>query len=218
MADINKPIVFSPEINKRISDFEARADFKSSDWGCDEIQDIRKLIRDYYRDLTKKCFYCRKRISIRSVGNCHVEHIIPKSAYLGFMFEPKNLCVVCSDCNKIKSDKEAAGALEEVIKGKRRILRYPRVSTRFLVVHPHFDTYEEHIHQCGDFYVSKSTKGSYTIHICELNRKIHEYGMEANPLTESELFDMFSSVMSESNFTRRNKLMNDIREYFIRAG
>ncbi|WP_102978431.1 HNH endonuclease [Chryseobacterium scophthalmum] len=217
MADINNPVAYSPEIKKRISDFLSRADLKSTDWGEDDIQDIRKLIRNYYRNLTKKCIYCRNEISIRSVKNCHVEHIIPKSKYLGFMFEPKNLCVICSDCNEIKNNKEATGTLEEVVKGRKTIKLYPRSSDRFLVVHPHFDNYEEHIRKIGDIYIDLSTKGSYTIHICELNRKLHKDGLESMALTRSQLFDLFNEIMTCNNYTREFILMNKLKEYIIRA-
>lgn len=217
MADINNPVVYTQEVKKRISDFLERPDLKSSDWGVDEIQDIRKIIRNYYRNLTKKCFYCRNEISLRSVKNCHVEHIIPKSEYVCFMFEPKNLCVICSDCNEIKNNKEVAGTLEKVVKGKKTLIQYPRSSNRFLVVHPHFDDYEEHIRKIGDIYVDLSTKGSYTIHICELNRKLHKYGMESMALTRSELFDLFNEIMNSDNYTREMMLMNRLKDYFIRS-
>lgn len=216
MADIEKPIMYTPEFRTRIIEFMARPDLKSSDWSGDDVKDIRKYIRDYYRGLTKKCFYCRKEISLRSVGNCHVEHIIPKSESLHFMFEPKNLCVICSDCNEIKSKKEVVEKLEEVTRGNKKFKMYPRSSNAFLVVHPHFDNYDDHIHCCGDIYISKSVKGSYTIHICELNRKIHKYGIDSMALTQSELFDIFTKLMDEDNFTRQAVLMNKLREYFIR--
>jgi len=218
MADIEKPIVYDVAIKKRILDFLDKSDLKSSDWSGDEIKDIRKLIRDYYRDLKGICVYCRKDISLRSASNCHIEHIIPKGKYLQFMFEPKNLCVVCCDCNEIKNTKESAGVLEEVTKGSKVYKMYPRSSNSFLVVHPHFDNYEEHIHHCGDFYVSKSVKGSYTIHVCELNRKIHKNGIDPMALTEPELFQMLNNFISEVNFTKKAILFNQIREYFIKIG
>ncbi|MFP3598201.1 HNH endonuclease [Chryseobacterium sp. SIMBA_029] len=218
MPDIDQPIVYTPAIKKRILDFLSRSDLKSSDWSIDDIKDIRKFIRDYYRNITRKCFYCRKDISLRSVDNCHVEHIIPKSVQIQFMFEPKNLCIVCSDCNIIKSKKEVSGQIETVTKNGKLYTMYPRSSNAFIVVHPHFDNYDDHIHHSGDIYISKSKKGSYTIHICELNRKVHQYGIDSNPLTQSELFDIFHNIMNSNDIVQQSKYMNKLREHFIKAG
>ncbi|MDR2270447.1 MAG: HNH endonuclease [Sphingobacterium sp.] len=216
MADIENSITYTPQIKQRISELIAKSDFKSSDWSEEDISDIRKYIRDYYRDLTKKCFYCRKDISIKSANGCHVEHIIPKSKSLHFMFEPKNLCVVCNDCNEIKNNKEVLGKSEKVTKENRDFKRYPRSSNAFLVVHPHFDNYDDHIFRRGDIYIDKSPKGSYTIYICELNRKIHKYGMDSMALTQSELFDLFNNIMNEANYSKQIGLMNKLQEFFIR--
>lgn len=217
MADINKPIKFNNEFLKRISLKTSDPNFKIDDWSHDDIKDIRKYIRDYYRDLTKKCFYCRKEISLQSANNCHIEHLIPKSINLNFIFEPKNLCVICSDCNEIKRIKEVENKIDRVTKRKEPYKRYPKSGESFLIVHPHFDNYEDHIFQCEDIYIDLSPKGTYTMYICKLNRKVHKYGIDPLALSKSELFDLFNKIMNETNFTKQGTLLNKLRSYFIKA-
>jgi len=215
MADIEIPISFSEDfknvINQKLSD----PDFKYQDWSNEDLFPLRRYIRNYYRDLTKKCVYCRKDVSLQSANNCHVEHIISKSSDpLKFIFEPKNLCVLCSDCNEIKKDKEVE---DKILKRNKQYRRYPNSSDSFLIVHPHFDNYDEHIFKCEDIYIDLTPKGSYTIYICKLNRKIHKFGIEPVLLSQSELYDLFNAIMNETNFTKQNMLFNKLRAYFIKS-
>ena len=53
------------------------------------------------------------------------------------MFEPKNLCVSCIDCNLEKKDKKVT-----ISKAKKKL---PNNSSDYLIVHPHFDTYNDKI-------------------------------------------------------------------------
>lgn len=212
MADITRIVNFPIEYEKLINDKLSDENFTYSDWSSDELLEIRKHIRDFYRNLIKKCTYCHKDISLQSASNCHVEHIIPKSlASKKFLFEPKNLCVICADCNEIKKNK----VVEDNVTKNRNIKNYPRTSNAFLIYHPHFDNYDEHIFKCDDIYIDLSPKGSYTIHICRLNNKIHKYGIEPVMLSQSELFDLFNAIMEETNFTKQNTLLNKLRKYFI---
>lgn len=217
MADIETPITYTPELNTLITSKISDPNFKSEDWSNDDVKDLRKFIRDYYRDISKECIYCKKDISLQSANNCHVEHIIPKSKNLQFIFEPKNLCVICSDCNEIKKNKEVEGIDDKITASKKVYIRYPRSSKSFLIYHPHFDNYNDHIFRCGDIYIDLTPKGTYTMYVCKLNRKIHKYGIEPIALSESELFDLFNAIMSEPNFTKRNKLYEKLRLYFIKA-
>lgn len=212
MADITTLVDFPKEYRKIIKDKLLDTRFNHSDWSNDDLREIRKHIRNFYRNLIKKCTYCHKDISLQSANNCHVEHIIPKSlAPIKFIFEPKNLCVICADCNEIKKNKE----VEDNVTKNKNIKNYPRTSDSFLIYHPHFDNYDEHIFKCDDIYIDLSPKGSYTIHICKLNRKAHKYGIEPSILSQSELFDSFHAIMNETNFTKQNMLLNKLRKYFI---
>lgn len=75
-----------------------------------------------------------------------IEHIVSKDKKVQFMFEPRNLCVACKNCNGAKGSKE-------VLVNPNRI-RFPSSSQNYKIIHPHFDTYHEHINAIvpGDFY------------------------------------------------------------------
>lgn len=213
MADIKYPVSFTENLKKLIKYTLSDHTFKYSDWSNDGLIVLRRYVRNFYRDNIKKCTYCQKDVSLQSAKNCHVEHIVPKSlAPLKFIFEPKNLCIICADCNEIKRNK----TVEDNVFSKKKIVKnYPRSSEAFLIYHPHFDNYDDHIFKCGDIYIDLSPKGSYTIHICKLNNKLHKFGIEPILLSKSELFDLFNSIMSEQNFTQQSILLNKLRKYFI---
>jgi len=177
MADIGKPIVFTREQKQLIADAVATPSFTHRDWGAEDLEPLRSAVREYYRVKQKgRCAYCKKDVSLRSASNCHVEHIAPKSKYQQFMFEPKNLCVICADCNEIKREQEVHVREPDTIAPKKAPKQYPRSSNAFRIVHPHFDTYDDHIFVFGQFYVDKSDKGLFTIGACMLNRKLRKFG------------------------------------------
>ena len=215
MPDIQTPVQFDSHQNLIISSKLNNPDFKYSDWGEEDLLPIRTHIRNHYRDLNSLCSYCQKDISLQSASNSHVEHIIPKSKARHFIFEPKNLCTVCSDCNEIKREQEVQKVEVNPLRRKKEYKRYPSASNSFKIVHPHFDNYEDHIFKCGEFYIDLSPKGSFTMLVCKLNRKAHKYGIEPILLSQSELFDLMNSIMKETNFTKQNMLLNKLREYFI---
>lgn len=213
MPDINNPVTFANTQKTLISNKKKDASFKYSDWGCDELLDLRRHIREHYRvEQRGTCSYCKENISLQSASNSHVEHIVPKSKVIEFIFEAKNLCVVCADCNEIKRELETLKQEENPL--KKKYVRYPRSSNAFKIVHPHFDDYDDHIFKLGDIYIDLSVKGSFTILACRLNRKIHKFGIEPSLLSESELFDLMNKFTSEGNFTKRQIIFNRLREYF----
>lgn len=180
MADIVEPVIFSAEIEAVIAGKVGLPEFSHQSWGGEDLQAVRRYIRDHYRSVqVGACAYCKNDVSLQAALNCHVEHIAPKALYKKFMFEPKNLCVICADCNAIKREQEVMEQMPDtVVNGARRKI-YPRAASAFKVVHPHFDNYDEHIERFGMLYVDKSDKGHFTIGICRLNRKLREFGWEA---------------------------------------
>ncbi|AXQ31511.1 hypothetical protein D0B54_23740 [Solimonas sp. K1W22B-7] len=181
MADISNPTCFSEADRKLIAKTLANVEFSHASWNEDELAVLRSFMRNHYRDMQLGvCAFCRNAVSLQSASNCHVEHIAPKSLYRHFMFEPKNLCVICADCNEIKRDQEVMNDVPDtVVRGVTR-RRYPRSASAFWIVHPHFDTWTDHIEQFGMFYVDKSRKGHFTIGACRLNRRLWKYGWEAD--------------------------------------
>ena len=180
MSDISVAVAYTPAFQVLINSKTACASFTHTDWSGDDLALLRQFIRNHYRhQQVGICSYCRGTVSVQSTSNCHVQHIAPKSKYLDFIFEPKNLCVICADCNEIKRSQETLNEVPDtVVKGESR-KRYPRSSGAFKIVHPHFDNWDEHIEQFGGFYVDKSDKGHFTIGACRLNRRLREFGWEA---------------------------------------
>lgn len=181
-------MVFDAE-QARIIDEEARsADFSHQSWSCDELEAIRSAIRNHYKNEQRgQCAYCRNPVSIHDAMNCHVEHIAPKSKYPQFMFEPKNLCVICSDCNSIKRNQEVMQEEPDPVVNGRNRRRYPRASSSFFIVHPHFDRWDDHIQVFGKYYVDKSAKGHFTIGACVLNRHLRQFGWEPTLINDQQM-------------------------------
>lgn len=205
-----KEIVYSENAIQKISTVQKLENF---DWNSEDNEELRKEIRNYYR-LEQKgiCSYCRQTVSIVFATNCHIEHIAPKSIHPEYIFEPKNLCVICSDCNQIKRDQETIGEIPDTIKKKYKT-KYPDKSEDFLIVHPHFDNYDDHILIINGFYIDKaSKKGSFTIGACLLNRKLLLTDWEKEIIEETELLEDFNSYIDEPNNLKRQKILREIKK------
>ena len=48
-----------------------------------------------------RCWYCGARIS---PGDCHIDHIIPRSSKLEFVEHERNFALTCEYCNRAKFD------------------------------------------------------------------------------------------------------------------
>jgi disulfide oxidoreductase YuzD len=83
------------------------------------------------------------------------------------MFTARNLAASCPDCNTAK------GAKETLKTPNRKT--YPKGSSDFRIVHPHFDNFADHIYRVGHIYVPKSKKGNHTIVVCDLLRFAEKY-------------------------------------------
>lgn len=208
MPLINNPVICEPHHKLVIQEKISCPNFTHSEWGCDELGEVRSYIRQHYRTEQKGlCAYCKNVISVRSASNAHVEHIAPKSIYLNFIFEPKNLCVVCADCNEIKKNQEifnlTPDTLRSLPQGSPRQL-YPRSSRAFLIVHPHFDNWDDHLLKFGLRYTDKSEKGAFTILSCKLNRYFHQKFGEAEELVDDDILvqQMKDFIESKSTVTR----------------
>lgn len=153
-------------------------------WNDEENNDVktfRSLIRNHYLlDQNLTCFYCRQYIFSRNGLHWQVEHILPKSLFPQFLFEPKNLIVICPDCNREKDNQNP-----HVNGSKARTQKsYPSASGRYKIIHPLFDIYSEHIERvpanhCDypDHYFLKAhtPKGKATAKMCDLSRFYQEF-------------------------------------------
>jgi hypothetical protein len=116
------------------------------------------------------------------------------------MFTPKNLCVACKDCNNEKSNKH-------VLINRKRV-RYPTRSNDFTVIHPHIDSYEDHIAiHLGTIYSPKTDKGRKTIEACGLLRFSYRTGGWNSTITQIPgLMETANAMLNEDNGVVRDKL------------
>ena len=217
MPDINTAINFSSDFQSVISEKLGDSSFTYRDWGAEDLLALRKIVREFYRNEQKGiCAYCRKDVSIQSASNCHVEHIAPKSKYRDFIFEPKNLCVICADCNEIKREQETLGEVIDTLKDGSKRKQYPRSTTAFKIVHPHFDVYDDNILiLSGTYYLDKTEKGNFTIYACKLNRKLYAFGWERQIVDEAELFELMNKCLEEKSFTKRIHLIGQLKKLLL---
>lgn len=174
MPIIENPIEFSQQLKDIIATKLKTPNFQHTNWSDDDLEPARQEIRNYYRKEQRlTCIYCKGPISIRSASGANIEHIVPKSANIHFIFESKNLCVICPDCNEYKGKREV---LAEPVTTSKNKIKYPSKSSDFRIMHPHFDDYEDHILKANRIYVERSDKGGYTIYICNLNRFFRKFG------------------------------------------
>lgn len=196
MPDILNSISYDKSMKAVIKVKNQDPDFSYKDWSKPDLEPVRKIIRDFYRkEQNGKCAYCKNPVSLQSANNCHVEHIAPKSKYQKFIFEAKNLCVICADCNEIKREQETLSSELDPIR-KKSVKLYPRSKSAFLIVHPHFDNYNEHIKiLSGNHYIDLSMKGHFTIGSCKLNRFLHRYGWPDEISTLDDILSSMNKIM-----------------------
>lgn len=185
MADIRTPVKLTPQLQYLVDAKIADPSFTHKSWNDEDLAPLRSFLRAYYREEQRgKCAYCKRALSGTAAANCHVEHLLPKALYPGFIFEPRNLCAVCAECNSVKRNQEVQNASVDTL-NKAKAKLYPRSAGAFKIVHPHFDEYDEHILLLKKkFYVSKSPKGSFTIDTCDLNAEVRKYGWKREFIDE----------------------------------
>jgi len=216
MPDINNAVEFDANMQSLINTKLTNSNFTHRDWGLDDLQTIRSHVRSHYREAQQgKCSYCRGPVSLRSAANCHVEHIVPKSKYLPFIFEAKNFCVACADCNEIKREQETLGVEPDpLVDGETRV-QYPRSSGAFKIVHPHFDVYDEHIEIFNGYYVDSSPKGHFTIGACKLNRRLHEFGWEEELISEDDISEMMNEYLDCGDSLNKSSILQKLKRTLV---
>ena len=216
MPDITNPVTFQTNEAAIIISKKTDPAFTHRDWSSDELESLRSAIRNHYRNEQRGiCAYCRNPVSLYSALNCHVEHICPKSKRLDFIFEPKNLCVICDDCNSIKRAQETEANEPDTILNSNGRKIYPRSSNAFLIVHPHFDNWDEHIVQFGKIYLDITPKGNFTIGACILNRFLHKFGWEAVFSDENTLTQIMQSYINSTDSTEKSIYLRKLRELLV---
>jgi hypothetical protein len=205
------PIVFTALESDKIENKMSEADFSSESWSDEDVSGLKKSIKKYYLAEQKNtCPYCQQ-VTKSNHGRCwDIEHIIPRSSILGFMFEAKNLCMSCIDCNQAKSNK--------VVTSSKAKKKYPAASS-FFIVHPHFDKYSDHIIDIkpGFYYVAKSKKGEATMKICNLNRFYEFSDFSGNEDDSEEIFLLSEQLRSTDDIGLKKRIKKRIASLCIKG-
>lgn len=170
-----KPIVFEGDNLRYISMYDG---LNHRIWNemAGPIVTLRASIRKHYlKEQGYKCAYCRMLKRENHGLSWDVEHIIAKSEYPRFLFEPENLALVCKECNLSKLDQNV------LTRALRKNSPFPRNKEAYTIIHPHYDQYEEHMEIAGFggkvIYMPKNKgKGKETFIMCDLVRFSYEYG------------------------------------------
>ena len=161
MPDITTPV----NINSFSTIISNNPHSKSKDWNLSCYKNLKEHIKEHYSIIQEdKCFYCK--INLRHGGYGEpIEHIVPKSDKLDWMFEPKNLALSCYACNTKKNAKNTLS------NNAITMVNYPSNPTDFIIYHPHFDIWNNELEIIYDFFIrAKTTKGEKTMEVCDLYR------------------------------------------------
>lgn len=170
---------------------------------------VKKDLKDYYikvQDYT--CPYCLQRMVVQHNGSWDAEHIIPRETHPNFSFEPLNLCVSCKDCNGEKNNKPVTSSGAKV--------RYPSDPDDFLIPHPHFHKYSDHIRviSIAGYYLPKTDKGRKLVEICGLLRFVYSTSNESHSPLESkqQIAKLSSELMNVSSSIEEHFILDMIAE------
>lgn len=159
-------------------------------WAHAELKDLKARVKSFYIHAQNiRCCYCNRHLGTENLRIWDVEHIASRSKHARFMFTPTNLAAACPDCNKEKSDQEA------LVNSKRKT--YPTKSADFKILHPHFDSFEDHIYCNGHIYAPKTAKGNATIRACNLLRFAQKYIDWTNSAIDTSFEKEVDSVFEE---------------------
>ena len=159
------PVQYTPANKAVVDAFEAQSEEEQSGdyWSDEAVTTVRAQIKQHHiQDQNYCCVYCSRQIVTDNQALWDAEHIIPRSLAVRFMFVPENLAVSCKDCNLAKKEKEVR------VNPNRK--SFPVQSAHYLIAHPHFDNYSDHIRWFGNICAPISPKGIKTISLCNLSR------------------------------------------------
>ncbi|WP_334545046.1 hypothetical protein [Rhizobium leguminosarum] len=158
-------------------------------WSDAAATSLRASIKKHYiKAQNNRCCYCKQLVMQNNHDVWDAEHIIPRDTHPQFVFEPLNLAISCGPCN------EAKGKKNVLVNAKRKT--FPGKSADYIIVHPHFDDYDEHILWFGLVPAPNgSKKGQKTIEMCELLRFAAEYGSFNSDLLGSAFREGLGKLM-----------------------
>lgn len=192
---ITSPISYSPHSSEIVDSYNRRRlrDKAGSYWDHADVSAVRAEIKQYYeRAQNYQCCYCQMPLLSSHGRVWDAEHVVPRSTHPRFLFQPQNLAASCVDCNSAKGD-------APTIVGDRSPARYPNSSDHFVIIHPHFDRYEDHISIfLGKIYSPRTPKGMATVVMCGLLRYAFKFGeWDAGNISVPDLLQVASQLTQE---------------------
>ena len=159
---IKNPYKYTDDEQKILDDNPPK---QGDDWGNSRFDSIKTNIREHLTlEQFDRCPYCRTLLNEAGYYSPR-EHIVHKDQYFQFMFLSKNLAISCTVCNTHKGTKQT-------LKNPSR-KTYPNDGDDFIIIHPHFDNYLDHIEIVNELFIrpkNGSIKGRNTIDKCNLLR------------------------------------------------
>lgn len=160
---IATPISYKAASALIVAAYDAGSVKDAARWSHDDLNGVRREIKQHYiAEQEYLCCYCGLPNPANHGRDWDVEHITPRKLHPEFMFTPQNLAVACHECNGHKGSKET------LIDPSAPT--YPLTTDDFLIVHPHFDDWKDHILRDDLTYASFTEKGKWTIKECNLSR------------------------------------------------
>lgn len=143
--------------------------YDSNNWNLPIYRTAKDQIRKFFCiRQRRRCIYCDTVLEVACNGN-HIEHIVPKEFRPIWMFEPFNLAIACGQCNTQKNQ-------QQTLRNQYlHMLTVPLGSRFYLIVHPHFDIYNNHIEWTDGLFVKARNdhKGYETVEMCALWRPLY---------------------------------------------
>lgn len=131
-------VVYTADFDTFIEKYD-RVTYKLWDELTGLMAEIRKHVKQHYlEEQGFRCAYCRMVKKERHGSTWDVEHILPKSLFPQFLFEPENLAAACKECNNHKD------ACQVLVSRSTSQKTYPTSSDAYLIMHPHYDKFSDH--------------------------------------------------------------------------
>lgn len=178
-------------------------------WNHEDLADIKRKIKVYYRNLdnSESCCYCKRDFRDEFNMVIDIEHILPKSRYEEFMFDIHNLNISCKRCNmNIKKERH------DFVVDTTTIRANYRQSDQYYFIHPNLDNFEDNINYFKvdlngkklTKYKALTDKGRYSYTYFGLDR------IEVNTFSEAQ-----GIVVKDDGGIVSSAVPNDIAEELI---
>ncbi|HEY9190905.1 MAG TPA: hypothetical protein VIM88_08570 [Sulfurovum sp.] len=145
-----------------------------------------------------KCVYCMKNIDTRTHYDGDREHFANKDRYPQYTFEPYNLLISCSDCNRpLKGTHNTISTFNSIYS-----------NCEFNIVHPILDNVPDHIDFTDKVLIfAKTDKGLRTIELFKLDHPYlyservrqslyQERENQCNQIIDDEIIDLINFAVN----------------------